>query len=85
MTLIAPTQMPLSVALKEQTTAAHASAETSRFMSNLSRGQLSATAVAELTVQYFHIYSALEAAVRRTATHHAVAPVSYTHLTLPTM
>ena len=76
MTLIAPTQMPLSVALKEQTTAAHASAETSRFMSNLSRGQLSATAVAELTVQYFHIYSALEAAVRRTATHHAVAQIA---------
>ena len=40
MTLIAPAQMPLSVALKEQTTAAHASAETSRFMSNLSGGQL---------------------------------------------
>lgn len=76
MTLIAPAQMPLSTALKEQTATAHASAETSRFMSNLSGGQLNQMAVAELTVQYFHIYSALEAAVRRAAAHPAVARIA---------
>lgn len=76
MTLIAPAQMPLSTALKEQTATAHTSAETSRFMSDLSGGKLNKMAVAELTVQYFHIYSALEAAVRRAATHPAVAQIA---------
>lgn len=66
----------LSVALKEQTATAHESAENSRFMALLGKGQLDRSAVAELTLQYFYIYSAREAAVRRASEHPGVALIA---------
>lgn len=76
MTMAAPTDQRLSAALKDQTATAHSSAENSPFMSSLGKGELDRAAVAELTVQYFHIYSALEDAVRRAASHPAVAQIA---------
>ena len=66
----------LSIALKDQTAQAHTNAENSHFMASLSGGKLDSNAVAELTVQYFHIYSALEAAVRRASAHPAVTLIA---------
>lgn len=75
-TTLPTTSEHLSSALKEQTATAHADAENSRFMAKLGEGDLDRDAVAELTLQYFHIYSALEAAVRRAAEHPAVALIA---------
>lgn len=72
-TTLPTTSEQLSVALKAQIATAHTNAENSRFMANLGKGNLDRDAVAELTLRYFHIYSALEAAVRRAAKHPAVA------------
>lgn len=77
MTAMLPTaREQLSTSLKNQTAEAHTSAENSQFMAHLSRGKLDRNAVAQLTVQYFHIYSALEAAVRRACDHPAVALIA---------
>lgn len=75
-TTLPTTSEHLSSALKEQTATAHADAENSRFMAKLGGGDLDRDAVAELTLQYFHIYSALEAAVRRAAEHPAVVLIA---------
>ncbi|OEX98283.1 hypothetical protein A0K93_08495 [Corynebacterium sp. BCW_4722] len=76
MTTTMPISDQLSATLKERTAAAHSNAENSQFMARLATGELDKQAVATLTVQYFHIYSALEAAVRRAAEHPAVALIA---------
>ncbi|MCP1387685.1 biliverdin-producing heme oxygenase [Corynebacterium sp. TA-R-1] len=75
-TLTKPASQQLSEALKAHTAAAHDQAENSRFMAGLAHGELSKDDVTRLTVQYWHIYTALEAAVRRASSHPAVALVA---------
>lgn len=59
-----PTGEPLSLRLKEHTATAHENTETSAFMSQLLSGKLSKEAVAIYTAQLWHVYSALEPAIR---------------------
>lgn len=76
MTTTIPASEQISTLLRQETAAAHSGAENSQFMSRLAQGKLDKSAVADLTAQYFYIYSALEAAVRRAAPSPAVARVA---------
>lgn len=53
---------PLSVALREETAAAHETAEQSDFMARLLAGEQDSAAVSALTSQLWFVYTALEAA-----------------------
>lgn len=64
---VAVTTTPLSQALRDETSRAHAGAEGSDFMTRLMAGELSAQAVAALTGQLWFVYEALERAVRAVA------------------
>lgn len=61
------TTTPLSRALREETSRAHAGAEGSDFMTRLLAGELSPEALATFTGQLWFIYEALERAVRNGA------------------
>ncbi len=71
---------PISTALREETAAAHSEAENTRFMSSLVEGKLGREDVIDLTAQYWYIYNALEAAVRRLSSDPAVAAVADSRL-----
>ncbi|MET3173242.1 UNVERIFIED_ORG: heme oxygenase [Arthrobacter sp. UYCu721] len=55
---------PLSVLLKQSTSAAHEEAESSPFMGDLLEGRLDATVVAALTTQLYTVYGAMESVAR---------------------
>ena len=71
---------PLSTALREETASAHSDAESTRFMADLVEGKLGREEVIDLTAQYWFIYTALEAAVRRLSSEPAVAAVADSRL-----
>ena len=53
---------PLSVLLRQSTSAAHEEAESSAFMGDLLEGRLDAAAIASLTAQLYTLYGAMEPA-----------------------
>ncbi len=55
---------PLSVLLKQSTSAAHEAAESSPLMGDLLEGRLDAAAVAALTAQLYTLYGAMESVAR---------------------
>jgi heme oxygenase (biliverdin-producing, ferredoxin) len=60
-----PDPIPFSVALRERSTTAHSSSETSGFMSDLMRGEGSREDYIALVAQHWFIYEALEGAAER--------------------
>jgi heme oxygenase (biliverdin-producing, ferredoxin) len=60
-----PDPIPFSAALRERSTAAHSSSETSGFMSDLMKGDGSREDYIALVAQHWFIYEALEGAAER--------------------
>lgn len=65
--------LPLSHALRQFTAAAHERAERSTFVDDLLGGRLHARALADLLVESYPIYAALEAGLESHGSHPAVA------------